>query len=188
MGSTLWLMDIIWQDDDDERSGLREACVCVCLFVRFLDFEAARYFFIFLILLLRSPSVCMSSVYEREPSLETLIFEFLVLKSVYPPIFSVIWSFLVFSHILSVCLSVCLSSVFEREPSLDTLIFEFLVLKLVYPPIFSVIWSFLVFFAYFVCLSVCMSVCMYVRFWERTESRDLNFWIPRPKISLPSDF
>ena len=38
-----------------------------------------------------------------------MIFEFLVLKLVYPPIFSLIRSFLVFSHLvcLYVCLSVC---------------------------------------------------------------------------------
>ena len=49
------------------------------------------------------------SVFEREPSLETLIFQFLVLKLVYPPIFSLIRSFLVFSYF--VCLYVCRLSV-----------------------------------------------------------------------------
>ena len=101
------------------------------------------------------------SVFEREPSLETLIFEFLVLKLVYPPIFSVIRSFLVFSQILSVCMSVCMS-VFERKPSLETLIFKFLTLELVYPPIFSLIRSFLV-FSHLVCLYVCLSVCPFLR-------------------------
>ena len=102
-------------------------------------------------------SASMSVVYEREPRREPLIFEFLVLKLVYPPIFSVIRSFLVFSHLL-----VCLYVRFWWEPSLEVLIFEILVLKLVYPPIFSLIRSFLV-FSHLVCLYVCLSVCPFLR-------------------------
>ena len=79
----------------------------------------------------------------------------------------------------SVRVSASMSVVYEREPRREPLIFEFLVLKLVYPPIFSVIRSFLVF---------SHLVCLYVRFWERTKSRGLDFWNPRPKISLPSNF